>query len=569
MKKNNSIYINILNKQKIVRIGRNERGLMKKAAEEAFYAAMDDGAKPEMPASIKFTARSANRRRRARPFRGERDAQSPPAKRIAIKSHGKRCKFEAVIYLTDDAGIKNVNLARRGIGKATDVLSFPSVEFGAEHTAPIVESDAAVAYKNSYSPAPIRDSNSYAAIGASHTANNGSHTAIGGSNADSAIGRIQLGDIMISAERASAQAGEYGHSLERELAFLAVHGVLHLLGFDHADGAGPEMQELAERVLSEIGLSRHTDGMSLSRHTDEPAVREGFRSGFIAVLGKPNVGKSTLINMICGGPFSIVSNKPQTTRRNARVILTAPDYQLVFEDTPGLHSPKSRLAEHMVRRAKAAIGESDAIILVADARDGRLSPQDEEALKTAAALKIPVMLIINKADLVKKETLLPFIGGAGAKYDFSCIIPLSAIKPEARDRVVKEALKLIPEGDPFYPEGMKTDQPEKRLIEDIVREKALRLLEQEVPHGIEAEVEVFRRRNSVLYDVGVILYCEREAHKKIIIGKNGEALKRIGVSARPDIERLLSCAVYLDLWVKVRKDWRNNDAMLRRMGYAD
>ena len=299
-------------------------------------------------------------------------------------------------------------------------------------------------------------------------------------------------------------------------------------------------------------------------------MQEGFRSGFIAVVGKPNVGKSTLINMLCGSSLSIVSNKPQTTRRNARMILTTGAYQLVFVDTPGLHAPKNRLGEQMGKRAIGSVKDADAVFLMIDARDGYLSPEGKETLKTAKASNTPAALIINKVDLVAKETLLPLIARMSALYDFACIIPVSAVGSTDRATVLGEAAKLVPQGGLLYPEDMLTDQTSRRLVEDIIREKALKLLGQEIPHGVDVEVDAFSfRENDNLYEIRAGIYCEREAHKKIIIGKNGEQLKNIGTLARADIEKLQGARVFLGLWVKARKGWRDNEAMLRRMGYYD
>ena len=295
-----------------------------------------------------------------------------------------------------------------------------------------------------------------------------------------------------------------------------------------------------------------------------------YKSGFATLIGRPNVGKSTLMNLFVGEKVSIVSDKPQTTRRNANMILSTETYQIVFIDTPGIHTPKNRLGEQMVRRAKNSVKNTDAVLLMIDARDDGLSGEDREIAAAARANGIPVILLINKIDLVKKDRLLPLISQVSAAYDFKSIIPISAIKAATRGLVLDEAVRLLPEGGPLYPEDMITDQTERRLAEDIIREKALTLLNQEVPHGVDVEIESFRmRERDGLHEIHATVYCEKEAHKKIIIGEGGATLKRIGASARIGIERLLETRVFLSLWVKVRKDWRNDDAALRRMGYFD
>ena len=512
-----NIYIDIevKNRQKRVPIGRRERDAIRRAAESAFKLAAED-MNARAPAFV-FRRAAGSRR-------------TPP---------------QAAFVLTDDAGIKEANLAYRGIDGATDVLSFPQFSLNADDiTTPAVD-------------AVIADNTAKDAVTNINSVKDAVTNIITASGARA--GGVQIGEVLISAERASGQAEEYGHGFDRELGFLAAHGMLHLLGYDHgADGDG-EMRGITERALTDVGLPRTAQG-----------TPDGFRSGFVAVVGRPNVGKSTLINILCGNALSIVSDKPQTTRRNARMILTTESYQMVFVDTPGLHIPKNRLGEQMVRRAKSSVKDADAVLLMVDARERDFSAENREVLQLARSAKIPVALIINKVDLVIKEKLLPLIARLSAQFDFACVIPISATSPKSRGVVVAETVKLIPPGEPLYPEDMITDQTSRRLVEDIIREKALKMLDQEIPHGIDVEVERFRKRErDGLYEINATVYCEREAHKKIIIGSNGDVLKKIGVLARPEIERLQNARVFLSLWVKVRKDWRDNDAMLRRMGYFD
>ena len=295
-----------------------------------------------------------------------------------------------------------------------------------------------------------------------------------------------------------------------------------------------------------------------------------YQSGFVGIVGRANVGKSTLLNALMGTDYAIVSDKPQTTRKNIRMIYTTEGFQIVFVDTPGLHQPKSELGKQMVKNAKSAVTDVDLLLLVADARDEKPAPSDVEVLERLSGSKMPVILVMNKVDLVQKERLLLLIDRLRALYPFAAMIPVSALKGEGVKLILEEILKHLPEGDQLYPEDMVTDQTERQLAADKIREKALRMLDKEVPHGIEVEIERFRHIDDKnLYEIYATIYCEKDSHKKIIIGKNGEILKKIGSSARIDIERMMESKVYLNLWVKTRKDWRNDTLALRRLGYYD
>ena len=547
MNRSNNIYVKIQNRQKQIPIGRSERDLLRRTAVAAYrmgavnagvsgyhngYAAYD--ANPVTSGSGERSGGSGAMRLSSEIGVGTaRKKTRKPAgvrryNRICAKVTGNGRETAGVTYiLTDDAGIRELNLTNRGIDKATDVLSFPAND----------------AYYN------------YAAPASGYSAG--------------------CGDVVISAERAFKQADEFGHGFDRELGFLGVHGALHLMGYDHDRGSGADsgMFELTEKILAFCGLTRvAADGVVREAPGDFAGESpETFRSGFVAVAGRPNVGKSTLINAVCGNSFSIVTDKPQTTRRNARMILTTDSYQLVFIDTPGLHIPRNRLGELMRKKALSSVRDADAVLLMTDARDGRFNAAGaRDILDIARESDKPVILLINKVDLVKKEKLLPYIAMASGEYDFAHIIPISATDPETRGVVIDTLLGLMPAGGLLYPEDMITDQTDRRLVEDIIREKALLLLDQEIPHGVDVEVDRFaNREKDGLLEINATIYCEREAHKKIIIGKNGDVLKRIGVLARPDIEKLRDERVFLGLWVKVRKDWRNNEAALRRMGYTD
>ncbi|MCD8049010.1 MAG: GTPase Era [Clostridia bacterium] len=292
-----------------------------------------------------------------------------------------------------------------------------------------------------------------------------------------------------------------------------------------------------------------------------------FKSGFIAIIGRPNVGKSTLLNALTGEKVAIVSNKPQTTREKILSILTDDESQMIFVDTPGVHRPRNRLGEYMNNVVTDAAQDVDAILFVTEA--GRnLTDSEKEILTPLLARRIPVLLIINKSDALKnKEEMLAQIQDAASLGDFAAVIPVSALKKDGTKRILNEIKRLLPEGPMYYPADALTDKTEREMVSEIIREKMLRLLDQEVPHGAAVEIEAMKEESSITR-INAVIYCEKSGHKGIIIGKNGETLKRIGSYARADIEKLLGKKVYLELWVKVKEDWRNSDYMLKELGYT-
>lgn len=294
-----------------------------------------------------------------------------------------------------------------------------------------------------------------------------------------------------------------------------------------------------------------------------------FKSGFIAVVGRPNVGKSTLINKIAGEKISIISDKPQTTRNVIKAIITKNDYQMVFLDTPGIMiKPKNKLGEYMIKVATEALEEVEVVLFIADATGGGPGKGDLEILKQLKKISSPVFLVINKIDLISKEQILSLISDYSNQLDFASVIPISALNGDGIDILVKGIKDKLPEGPAFFPEDMITDQPEKVIIAEIIREKLLLLLKEEVPHGIGVEVISFKERaDKNIIDIQANIYCERDSHKGIIIGKNGKMLKQVGTLAREEIEKFLGIKIFLELWVKVKKDWRNSQNMLSSLGY--
>lgn len=292
-----------------------------------------------------------------------------------------------------------------------------------------------------------------------------------------------------------------------------------------------------------------------------------FKSGFAAVVGRPNVGKSTLINAMTGQKVAIVSSKPQTTRSNMLAMDNGDGYQIVFTDTPGVHRPRTSLGEFMNNSAAKSVDGVDCALLVVEA--GReIYDLEKEILENITSKKIPVILVINKTDTANKEDMLPQIEAFSQLCDFAAVVPVSAKRGGNIEALRKEILALMPEGPAFYPDDIAADRSLRQMCEEIIREKILRLLDKEVPHGTAVEIEEMKEEEDITR-ISAVIYCEKSGHKPIIIGKNGESLKRIGSYAREDMEKLLETKVFLKLWVKVRSDWRNKPTALRELGYSE
>ena len=292
---------------------------------------------------------------------------------------------------------------------------------------------------------------------------------------------------------------------------------------------------------------------------------QNFKSGFVSIIGRPNVGKSTLLNALVGEKIAIISDKPQTTRNKILAIRNTDDAQIIFTDTPGIHKPKNKLGEYMVKVANESVGEMDVVLFVVDATNKTTEPERKIA-QNLRALRVPVILVINKVDLARKESLLPMIADFSSLHDFEAIVPVSALKNDGVDRLLNEIMQNIPQGPAFFPDDMITDQPEKQIAAEIIREKLLWLLDKEVPHGIAIEILQMKEQDK-LTSIQANIYCEKASHKGIIIGKNGAILKKVGTMARIDIQKMLGKKVYLELWVKVKSDWRNNNYLIRNFGY--
>ena len=292
------------------------------------------------------------------------------------------------------------------------------------------------------------------------------------------------------------------------------------------------------------------------------------KSGMIAIVGRPNVGKSTLTNALVGEKIAIVTNKPQTTRNRICAVLNRGDSQFVFIDTPGLHKARTKLGDYMVGVVKQSVADVDAVMLLVEPIANVGGPE-EELIGRIRALGVPAVLVINKIDTVKKEDLLAVMRAYQAAHDFQAIVPISAKNGEGVEDLLTVLAGFLPEGPQLFPEGMVTDQPERQVMAEILREKLLLCLDQEIPHGTAVEITRFSERDNEIIDVDATIYCEKTSHKGIIIGKNGAMLKKISSLARQDMEAFMGARVYLETWVKVKENWRDNLNFIHNVGYRD
>lgn len=300
-------------------------------------------------------------------------------------------------------------------------------------------------------------------------------------------------------------------------------------------------------------------------HADEKGGRAPFRSGYVSISGRPNVGKSTLLNALVGQKVSIVTEKTQTTRSRVTGILTLTDGQIIFVDTPGLHRPRHGLGEHMVKEARQALRDVDVVLYMVEPR--LPSEEDRGVIRSLKALGKPVIVIINKTDTVKKPRLLPVMEAYGALHGFQEIIPVSALRKEGLGEVLKAISGLLPPGPMYYPEDMVTTSLERSMVAELIREKVMRLTREEVPHSVAVEVVGWEEPEKGKISIDANIYVEKEGQKGIIIGKRGELLRRIGTEARADAEKALGRGVFLNLFVKVRERWRTTKSTLSEMGY--
>ena len=295
-------------------------------------------------------------------------------------------------------------------------------------------------------------------------------------------------------------------------------------------------------------------------------MRADYKSGFVTLIGRPNVGKSTLMNRLIGQKIAITSNKPQTTRNRIQTVLTTEEGQIVFVDTPGIHKAKNKLGEYMVNVAERTLNEVDVVLWLVEPT-AFIGAGEKHIAEQLGKVRTPVVLVINKVDMVKKEEILGFIDAYRKIYDFAEIVPVSARNGDNTDELVKVILKYLPYGPQFYDEDTVTDQPERQIVAELIREKALHSLNDEIPHGIAVAIDAMKYSRKIV-DIDATIICERDSHKGIIIGKQGAMLKKIGSTARYEIEKMLDMQVNLKLWVKVKKDWRDSDFLIKNFGYT-
>lgn len=295
-------------------------------------------------------------------------------------------------------------------------------------------------------------------------------------------------------------------------------------------------------------------------------AKKEFKSGFVAIIGRPNVGKSTLMNQIIGQKIAIMSDKPQTTRNKIHGVYTSDNGQIVFLDTPGIHKPTSKLGDYMSKVAHGTLGEVDAVLFLVDVADG-IGGGDRYIIEQLKHIETPVILVLNKIDLVQPEALLAIITNYKDLYNFAEIVPVSALKGNNVTTLLEQIIRYLPEGPQYYPADQITDHPEQFVCAELVREKILHMTREEIPHSIAVQIEDMRVESNGVVHISAVIFVERESQKGIVIGKQGALLKEIGRQARRDIETLLGSKTFLELWVKVKKDWRNQDRVLRDLGF--
>lgn len=292
-----------------------------------------------------------------------------------------------------------------------------------------------------------------------------------------------------------------------------------------------------------------------------------FKSGFVTIVGRPNVGKSTLMNRMVGEKIAIMSDKPQTTRNKIQSIYTQENYQIIFLDTPGIHKPKNKLGEYMVRSAQQTLNEVDVVLFLID-DTANMGGGDQFILESLKGIKTPIILVINKIDKIPPDAYEKMYHLYNETGIFKEIIGISALEDINIQKLLNKIIAFLPEGPQYFPADMITDQPERVIVSEIIREKLLHYLQDEVPHGVAVQIDSMKKREDKdILDIQATILCERKSHKGIIIGKNGRKLKGIGKSAREDIERLMGTKIFLELWVKIKEDWRDHEATLNQLGY--
>lgn len=444
----------------------------------------------------------------------------------ALKHFGNKPTDVSVeITVTDEEEIRELNRDNRGIDKPTDVLSFQNI---AEVKLPIKKEDY---------PSEINFED----------------------------GSVIIGEIYVCREKAEKQAEEYGHSTAREVAFLTCHGMLHLLGFDHTEPeTEKQMNDLCEEILTDAGFTR--DYVYIEAEEKKEEENKEFKSGFVAIMGRPNAGKSTLINTLVGEKVAIVSWKPQTTRNKILGICNREGSQIIFIDTPGLHKPRNALGEYMMKSAKTASEGVDCVLYVIDAEKG-YDENDKKHILSFINDGEKVVVAVNKIDHVTREKVFGILTELNKLQKLAAVVPVSALRNRNTEPLIEEIEKLLTDHIKYYDDEQYTDKNMRFMAAEIIREKALRLLDKEVPYGIGVDVTEYSvRENGVIYICADVI-CEKAAHKPIILGKGGEMIKKISTYARQDLENMTGSKVFITLFVKVRDEWRGSTSIMKELGY--
>ncbi len=426
------------------------------------------------------------------------------------------------ISVVDEERIQELNRDLRGKDTVTDVLSFQSIE---DITLPLNPKD--------YPSDTTGDE-----------------------------GSIFIGEIFICQKRAEEQAEEYGHSIEREIAFLTCHGMLHLLGFDHIDEESEEeMMSLTENIMEDMGLSIDKEEEISIEEVEE------FKSGFVAIMGKPNAGKSTLTNAIVGEKVAIVSWKPQTTRNKIKGIYNEKGCQIIFIDTPGLHTPKNNLGKYMMKTASNALEGVDCVVYLVDCEKG-YDEKDKFNIVSYINAGHKVIVAVNKVDHVTKEAVYNILAELNKLSRLSAVVPISALRGRNIEPLKNEIKKLMTDHIKYYDDESYTDKNMRFITAEVIREKALRLLDKEVPYGIGVDIREYSYRpNGEIIDIDADIICEKSAHKPIILGKGGSMIKKISTYARQDLETITGAKIMLRLFVRVKEEWRGSDFIMKELGY--
>ena len=483
--------------------------------------------------------------------------------------------FYLNVNFVDEETIRTLNRENRNIDSVTDVLSFPTLDMELGKFSDLAEYDFTPTFD--YEETDFDEELDEPSQDKDYILN--------------------LGDVIICVERAIEQAEEYGHSLTREMTFLALHGLLHVMGYDHEESRSTEelMFRLQDEILNEVNITRDIRDekkielqsncspsneliSELESHVNEVETEEAFnpnfKTGYIAILGRPNAGKSTLLNNLSGNVLAITSPKAKTTRHNIKTVLDDGESQMIFIDTPGIQRANNKLERYMASSAWGALEIADVVLLLVDPRRGGITEVEQTACKKAEELGLPLILVLSKTDIANKEKMLPLIKEYTDRFNFVDVVPISSNKNDNIDVLLEVIKEHLPVQDRIYTEDAYTDQSEKALAAEYIREEILHLLYQEVPHDVAVNIDKFTEKNNYegersLVIVEATILVNKASQKGVILGKSGRMLKRIGSNVRKKLEDLYEAKVYLELFVRVQKNWKNADNVLRDLGYTE